>query len=181
FAQVTNPAIDPMREQLVMSLAMNLGPQGNLLEVGAEHACQIRIAQPVLTEQATSALRTVSDPTLRAVVVPALFSVAAGNVGLEPAVDDLCRRAVDAVSNGCGVLILSDRGVDAEHAPIPAPLAVSAVHHHLIRAGLRGRVSLVSETGEAREWSHIALLIAYGASAVHPYLALETVASLGAP
>ena len=181
FAQVTNPAIDPMREQLVMSLAMNLGPQGNLLEVGAEHARQIRIAQPVLTEQATAALRDVSEPSLRAVTLSTLFLVADGTRALEPGVDALCLSARDAVAAGCGVLILSDRGVDAEHAPIPAPLAISAVHHHLIRAGVRGRVSLVAETGEAREVSHVALLIAYGASAVHPYLALETVASLALP
>lgn len=178
FAQVTNPAIDPMREQLVMSLAMNLGPQGNLLEVGAEHARQIRIQQPVLTEGDVAALRSVTEPSLRAVTLSTLFDAAVGTAGLEPAVDMLCSAASDAVRSGCGILILSDRGVDENHAPIPAALAVSAVHHHLIRAGLRGRVSIIAETGEAREVSHIALLISYGASAVHPYLALETVASL---
>ncbi|HVS59801.1 MAG TPA: glutamate synthase large subunit [Gemmatimonadaceae bacterium] len=181
FAQVTNPAIDPIREQLVMSLAMNVGPQCNLLEETAEHAKQIRIAQPVLTEQAISALRGVTDPELRAVVLPALFRVADGARGLESAVDDLCRAASDAVAAGCGVLILSDRGMSVDQAPIPSPLAVSAVHHHLIRDGLRWRVSLIAETGEAREVSHLALLIAYGASAVHPYLALETVAAMARP
>ncbi|MEP6858695.1 MAG: glutamate synthase central domain-containing protein, partial [Gemmatimonadales bacterium] len=181
FAQVTNPAIDPIREQLVMSLAMNLGPQGNLLEETAEHAKQLRIAQPVLTEQAMSALRGVSDPTLRAVTLPALFPVADGADALEVAVDNLCRAAADAVEAGCGVLILSDHGMSAEYAAIPSPLAISAVHHHLIREGLRWHVSLVAETGEAREVSHLALLIAYGASAVHPYLALESVAALARP
>jgi len=181
FAQVTNPAIDPMREQLVMSLAMNLGPQGNLLEVGAEHARQIRIAQPVLTGQEIRALRSVAEPSLRAVTLHTVFAIADGTAALEPALDDLCARAEQAVADGCGVLILSDRAVDSEHAPIPAALAVSAVHHHLIRKGLRGRVSLVAETGEAREVSHVALLISYGASAVHPYLALETVAELSGP
>ncbi|HMI55756.1 MAG TPA: glutamate synthase large subunit, partial [Gemmatimonadaceae bacterium] len=189
FAQVTNPAIDPIREQLVMSLAMNLGPQANLLEETAEHAKQLRIGQPVLPEQAMSALRSVTDPMLRAVTLPALFAVLesrrngaapGSDRALEVAVDKLCLAASEAVSAGCGVLILSDRGVNADRAAIPAPLAVAAVHHHLIREGLRWRVSLVSETGEAREVSHLALLIAYGASAVHPYLALETVASLGA-
>src|SRR6266550_2076290 len=178
FAQVTNPAIDPMREQLVMSLAMNLGPQGNLLEETAEHAKQIRISQPVLTEKTIAALRGVTDPALQCVTLSTLFPVADGIGALAPAVDELCGAAADAVSSGCGILILSDRGVDAERAPIPAALAVSAVHHHLLRAGLRGRVSIVAETGEAREVSHVALLIAYGASAVHPYVALETVASL---
>src|SRR5437762_3038977 len=138
FAQVTNPAIDPMREQLVMSLALNLDPQGNPHEVCPEHARQIRMAQPVLTEQATAALRNVSEPSLRAVTLSALFPVAEGVGGLEPAVDELCRRAAQSVSDGCGVLILSDRAVDAANAPIPAALAVSAVHHHLIRQGLRG-------------------------------------------
>ncbi len=181
FAQVTNPAIDPIREQLVMSLSMNLGPQCNLLEETAEHAKQLRIAQPVLTEQAMSALRGVTDPALRAITLPALFPVAAGNRGLERAVDGLCRDASAAAAGGCGILILSDRGTDADQAPIPSPLSISAVHHHLIREGLRWRVSLVSETGEAREVSHFALLIAYGASAVHPYLALETVAAMSRP
>ncbi|MFL5593166.1 MAG: glutamate synthase large subunit, partial [Gemmatimonadaceae bacterium] len=200
FAQVTNPAIDPIREQLVMSLAMNLGPVGNLLEETPEHARQIRIAQPVLTEESIASLREISEPTLRAVTLPAVFAVAQGTAGLETAVEELCRAASRAVTEGCSdlapvsrfplpasrfplpaVLILSDRGVTPEYAPIPAPLAVAAVHHHLIREGLRWRVSLVAETGEAREVSHVALLIAYGASAVHPYLALETVAAFAPP
>src|SRR5207253_4164578 len=113
-----------------------------------------------------------------AVTLPALFPVAEGNRGLEVAVDELCLAATPAIAEGCGVLILSDLDVSATRAPIPAPLAVSAVHHHLIREGLRWRVSLVAETGEAREVSHLALLIAYGASAVYPYLALETIAAM---
>ncbi|MDQ3673680.1 MAG: glutamate synthase subunit alpha, partial [Gemmatimonadota bacterium] len=196
FAQVTNPAIDPIREQLVMSLAMNLGPQGNLLEETAGHAKQLRITQPVLDEQAMAALRGVTDPALRAVTLPALFpvwdhthalaispqsAISPHSAVLEGAVETLCTAAAQAVAGGCGILILSDRGMSADQAPIPAPLAVAAVHHHLIRKGLRWRVSIVAETGEAREVSHLALLLAYGASAVHPYLALETVASLARP
>jgi glutamate synthase domain-containing protein 2/glutamate synthase domain-containing protein 3 len=181
FAQVTNPAIDPIREQLVMSLAMNLGPQCNLLEETAEHAKQIRIAQPVLTDQGMSALLGVTDPTLRAVTLPTLFRIADGARGLQSAVDEICRLAVQVIGAGCGVLVLSDRGMNEDYAPIPSPLAVAAVHHHLIREGLRWRVSLVAETGEAREVSHLALLIAYGASAVHPYVALETVAAMARP
>ena len=181
FAQVTNPAIDPIREQLVMSLAMNLGPQGNLLEETAEHAKQLRVAQPVLTEQAMVALRGVSDPTLRAVTLPTLFPVAGGVDALESAVDELCHAAAEVVAAGCGVLVLSDREMSMDQAPIPSALAISAVHHHLIREGLRWRVSIVAETGEAREVSHLALLIAYGASAVHPYVALETVAAIARP
>ena len=178
FAQVTNPAIDPIREQLVMSLAMNLGPQGNLLEETAEHAKQIRVPQPVLTEESIAALRSVTEPALRAATLRALFPVSRGERGLEIAVQELCADASKAIENGAGILVLSDVAMNADLAPIPAALAVAAVHHHLIRAGLRWRVSLVAETGEAREVSHVALLIAYGASAVHPYLALETVGAL---
>jgi glutamate synthase domain-containing protein 2/glutamate synthase domain-containing protein 1/glutamate synthase domain-containing protein 3 len=181
FAQVTNPAIDPIREELVMSLAMNLGPQRNLLDETVEHAKQIRIAQPALTGRELSALRGVSDPELRAVTLPALFPVADGTVGLVSAVDALCNAAAREVAAGCGILILTDRGMSVERAPIPSALMVAAVHHHLIREGLRWRVSLVAESGEAREVSHVALLIAYGASAVHPYLALETVSALARP
>ena len=181
FAQVTNPAIDPIREQLVMSLAMNLGPRGNLLDETAGHARQIRISQPVLTASDISALRSVTDPSLRAATLPALFPASDSAGGLEAAVDALCRAATEAVTRECGVLILSDRGMSATEAPIPSPLAVAAVHHHLIREGLRCRVSLVAETGEARDVSQVALLIAYGASAVHPYLALETVAAMARP
>ena len=181
FAQVTNPAIDPIREQLVMSLAMNLGPQCNLLEETAEHAKQLRITQPVLTEQSMSALLGVTDPSLRAVTLPTLFRVADGARGLQLAVDEMCRLAVQVIGAGCGVIVLSDRGMSGEYAPIPSPLAVAAIHHHLIRERLRWRVSIVAETGEAREVSHVALLIAYGASAVHPYVALETVAAVARP
>ena len=180
FAQVTNPAIDPIREQLVMSLAMNLGPQRNLLEETDQHAKQIRITQPILTERAMFALRSVSDPDLRAVTLPALFRIADGSAGLEAAVDEMCSAAAREVASGCGILVLSDREMSADRAPIPAALMIAAVHHHLIREGVRWRVSLVAETGEAREVSHVALLIAYGASAVYPYLALETVAAIRA-
>jgi len=164
-----------------MSLAMNLGPQRNLLEETDEHARQIRIAQPVLTERAMSALRSVTDTDLRAVTLPALFSVADGAAGLQSAVDALCDAVTMEIAAGCGIVILSDRGVSHDRAPIPAALMVAAVHNHLIREGIRWRVSLVAETGEAREVSHVALLIAYGASAVHPYLALETVAASPRP
>jgi glutamate synthase domain-containing protein 2/glutamate synthase domain-containing protein 1/glutamate synthase domain-containing protein 3 len=181
FAQVTNPAIDPIREQLVMSLAMNLGPQRNLLDETVEHAKQIRIAQPVLTEHEMSALRGVIDPELRAVTLSALFPVTDGSMGLVLAVNELCTAAAREVAAGCGILILSDRGMSADWAPIPSALMVAAVHHHLIRERLRWHVSLIAETGEAREVSHVALLLAYGASAVHPYLALETVAALARP
>jgi len=178
FAQVTNPAIDPIREQLVMSLGVNLGPQGNLLDETPEHAKQIRLGQPVLTGADVAALRSVAEPALRSTTLRALFRAADGPAALAPAVDALCAEATAAIGAGYGILILSDRGVDAEWAPIPSLLAVAAVHHHLIRERLRSRVSLVVETGEAREVSHFALLVGYGAGAVHPYLAFETLAGM---
>ena len=167
FAQVTNPAIDPIRERVVMSLEMRLGPQRNLLDETAEHARQLRVEHPVLTRQEMAALRVLAE--LPVTTLETLF-----RDDLSKAVDALCERASSAVRGGCTILILSDRGVSRELAPIPSLLALSAVHHHLIREGLRARVSLVSESGDARDVSQIALLFAYGASAVHPYLALES-------
>ena len=174
FAQVTNPAIDPIREQLVMSLGMTLGPQGNLLDEQPAAARQLRIDQPILTEASLAALRGIDDLSVRPVSLSAVFSATIGASALAPALEALCREAEHAVRAGCGILILSDRATDVALAPIPALLAVSAVHHHLGRCGLRARTGLVVETGEARDVSHIALLIAYGAGAVCPYVALET-------
>jgi len=180
FAQVTNPAIDPIREQLVMSLAMYVGRQRNVLDETPEHARQLRLEHPVLTADAVELLRagTSSEVGLRAITLSARFSVADGAAGLEPALEGLCAAAIDAADSGFDVVVLSDREVDAQWAPIPSLLAVSAVHHALIRARLRSRVSLIVESDEAREVTHIAQLFAYGASAVHPGLALETVADL---
>jgi glutamate synthase (NADPH/NADH) large chain len=178
FAQVTNPAIDPIREQLVMSLAMNLGAQRNLLDDTPEHAKQVRLQQPILDDDAIAALRANLDPALGAATLRSIFRARSGAAGMSEAVERLCARAARAVRRGSTILILSDRGVDAEWAPIPALLAVGAVHHHLIREGLRARVSLIAETGEAREVSHFALLITHGAAAVHPYLALQTISEL---
>ena len=178
FAQVTNPAIDPIRERVVMSLGMNVGPQGNLLDETPEHARQLRLEQPVLTSRTMLALRSVTDPALRIATLPALFPARDGAAALALALHSLCCAAVAEVHAGCGILVVSDAGVDAARAPIPSLLAIAAVHHHLLREGLRARVSIVAETGEAREVAHFALLVGYGASAVHPYLALETVADM---
>jgi glutamate synthase (NADPH/NADH) large chain len=175
FAQVTNPAIDPIREQLVMSLGMFLGPQGNLLDEKPEHARQVRVEQPILTEAALAELRSLRDSTLRPTTLRTLFRASEGASGLACAVDLLCAKAEAAVRDGAGILILSDREMDAEWAAIPTLHAVSAVHHHLGRTGLRTQTSIVSETGEARDIPQIALLVGYGASAVCPYLALESI------
>ena len=174
FAQVTNPAIDPIREQLVMSLGVFLGPQANLLDERPEHARQLRLEHPILDEGTLAALCALDEPTIRPVTLDAVFLAASGASGLAPALDALCRDAERAVLGGCGILVLSDRVTNAEWAPIPSLLALSAVHHHLGRVGLRANTGLVVESGEVRDVSQVALLVAYGAGAVCPYLALET-------
>ena len=178
FAQVTNPAIDPIRERSVMSLAVRLGPQGNLLEEAAEHAHQLCLDRPLLTERELAALAQIPDAVLRPRVLGTLFRVADGRQGLADAVEALCTAAEQAVHDGASILVVSDRGVSVDSAPVPSLLAIAALHHHLLRKGLRGRVSIVAETAEAREVAHIALLLAYGASAVNPYLALQSVGQL---
>jgi glutamate synthase (NADPH) large chain len=178
FAQVTNPPIDPLREEMVMSLAMSLGPEQNLFDETPEHCQRILVQQPILTGAELAKVRALSQAPFSSETLHTLFDVAEDGAGLERAVEELCDRAEAAVRGGSTVLILSDKGVDEEHAPIPSLLATSAVHHHLVRTGLRTSTSLVVETAEAREVHHFALLIGYGASAINPYLAFETIADL---
>ncbi len=178
FAQVTNPPIDPLRESNVMSLQMYLGTSGNLLEEGAGAWRLLKLESPILADHQLAALRHLPDPELVPTTLPATFHVAGGAGALEEALDALCATAEHAARKGAVILILSDRDVDAEHAPIPMLLAVAAVHHHLIRKGQRMRTSLVVETGEARETHHVACLLGYGASAVNPYLALASVRAI---
>jgi glutamate synthase (NADPH) large chain len=175
FAQVTNPPIDPIREALVMSLSNRLGPRANLFEETPEHARQLHLDHPILTEAEFGKLRSISVGPFRTHTLSTLFPVGEGQRGMERALEALCEAAADAVRDGAGILILSDRGVDARHAPIPSLLANASVHHHLIRERLRTRTSLVVDTGEAREVHHFALLIGFGAEAIHPYLAFETI------
>ena len=175
FAQVTNPAIDPIREQLVMSLGMNLGRRRNLLDTTPEHARQIRIEQPVLNAGQFAAL---TDERLGAHVLPTLFRASDGGGAVERALESLGASAAVAARSGAELLILSDEGADATWAAIPSLLAVSAVHHHLIRERLRSAVSIIVRTGEARDVTQIALLISYGASAVYPALAFDTITDL---
>ncbi|MBI2873112.1 MAG: glutamate synthase large subunit [Chloroflexi bacterium] len=175
FAQVTNPAIDPLREQLVMSLYTYLGPRHSLLEETPEHAHLLRLPSPILSDAEMEAILCNPDPAFRCATLPALFRAKGGTAALEPALKELCARAEEAVAQGCSLLIVSDRGVDSEHAPIPMLLAVGALHHHLIRQGRRMSVSIIAETGEAREMHQMAALIGYGASAINPYLAVATV------
>jgi glutamate synthase (NADPH/NADH) large chain len=174
FAQVTNPPLDGIREELVTQIATSIGPEGNLLEPTPEACRQIKLKTPILDNAELAKIRHVDLPGFKATTVPMLFPVAEGAHGLARAMEDLCRRASVAVAEGFSYLILSDRGVDREHAPIPALLATAGVHHHLIREGQRVKVGLVIETGEPREVHHVALLLGYGAGAINPYLAFET-------
>jgi len=182
FAQVTNPPIDPIREQLVMELRMLIGPRPNLLGLGGygERGMRVAAAQPILTAAELRGLERIQDATAGALCSRTLdicFPVAAA-AGMESAIDALCEAAECAVEGGVNILILSDRRMDAARIAIPALLATAAVHHHLIRRGLRTRTGLVVETGACIEVHHAATLIGYGAEAIHPYTAFDTIAEL---
>jgi len=178
FAQVTNPPIDPIREQMVMSLVSYIGTERNILAETPEHCHTLKLPHPIVTNRDLEKLRRVSQGDFLATTLPALFAVEDAERGLERALDGLCRRASLAIQSGYTILILSDRGVDQDWAPIPSLLALTAVHNHLIREGSRTQVALIIESGEPREVMHYALLIGYGASAINPYLAVETLEDL---
>jgi len=178
FAQVTNPPIDPLRETLVMSLDTYLGPRGSLLEESEEHAHLLHLDNPLLEEWQLEQIRNLDDPAFKSATLSALFDPRQGPEELERAVERLCRQAEEAVDRGCGLLIISDRGVDATHAPIPSLLATAAVHHHLIRTGRRMRTDIIVEAGDAWDVHHLALLLGYGAGAICPYTAWYTVLSV---
>jgi glutamate synthase domain-containing protein 2/glutamate synthase domain-containing protein 3 len=180
FAQVTNPAIDPIREDLVMSLNGYIGSEGNLLDETPRHCQTLKLRHPIVTNWNLEKLRRVSWGDFLATTLPMLFHVEGGEEEMEKAVDQLCRRASLAIKSGYTLLILSDRGVDSEYAPIPSLLALSALHNHLVREETRNQVALIVESGEPREVMHFALLVGYGASAINPYLAIETLEDLHA-
>ena len=177
FAQVTNPPIDPIREELVMSLISMIGPRPNLLghEVGTHH--RLEVAQPILTDADLAKIRNIErlvDGQFKTDTLDITWPAAEGADGIGPALGRLCAEVTEAVEAGHNILILSDRAVSAERVPIPALLATSAVHHHLIRQGLRTKTGIVVETGEAREVHHFCVLAGYGAEAINPYLAFAT-------
>jgi glutamate synthase (NADPH) large chain len=174
FAQVTNPPLDAIREELVTTMGSTVGPEGNLLDPRPESCRQIEIAYPVIDNDQTAKLRHVYEPGFKSITLPMLFDPRKDGTGLEEAMAHLKRQASAAVDAGYTILILSDRGADRERAPIPSLLATAGVHHHLVRQGSRTRCGLVVETGDAREVHHCALLLGYGAGAVNPYLAFET-------
>ncbi|MFK7894340.1 MAG: glutamate synthase large subunit [Myxococcota bacterium] len=175
FAQVTNPAIDSIRERPVMTLDSTLGEEKNLLVETPEHAQLLRLHRPVLRDHELEAIRQINKPGFKSQTISTLYKVGEGGDGMRAAIDQLCKEASQAIDAGANILILSDRGVSPELAPIPALLATGAVHHHLIRESSRTRCGIVVETGEAREVAHYAMLVGYGAGAINPYLALETV------
>ncbi|HJO32920.1 MAG TPA: glutamate synthase large subunit [Anaerolineales bacterium] len=176
FAEVTNPPIDPLRERVVMSLRMRLGAHGNILEDGAQNTRPLELRSPVLLPAELRALQRQRQVPAR--TLSTLWDLSAGAEGLPAALQELQRAALEATNAGCRLLVLSDRGVDAQRTLLPALLAVSAVHHHLLRAGMRAHVSLIVDSGEPRNVHHLATLIGYGANAVCPYLALHVVPTL---
>ncbi len=181
FAQVTNPPIDSTREELVMSLVSMIGPRPNLLGHHAGTHYRLEVSQPVLTNAELAKIRHISSQiggAFRAATVDATWPASEGAAGLEKAVERICREATDAVLAGRNILILSDRAVSSERIAVPALLTTAAVHHHLIRQGLRTGTGLVVETGEAREVHHFCALAGYGAEAINPYLAFDTLEEL---
>ncbi len=178
FAQVTNPPIDPIREEMVMSLISYIGSERNILEEAPENCHMLKLAHPLLTNRDLEKLRRVSNRDLLATTLSTLFRASEGEAGLKRALDELCQRASLAVRAGYSLLILSDRGVDKDYAPIPCLLALAAVHNLLVREETRTQIALITESGEPREVMHFALLSGYGASAINPYLALESVENL---
>lgn len=178
FAQVTNPPIDPIREKMVMSLSTFLGGQEGFLNQQPEACHVVALKHPILTNKELEKLRSIDTGSFQSKTLQTYFRAKSTPGALQAGLDRLCRYAVDAVNDGFEVIILSDRAIDSEHAPIPSLLAVSAVHHHLIRKGLRGKVGLVVEAGDVWEVHHFACLIGFGATAINPYLALSTVRAL---
>jgi glutamate synthase (NADPH) large chain len=178
FAQVTNPPIDSIREELVMSLTSYIGNERNILDETPQHCHTLKLPHPILTNWDLEKLRRVSWGDFLACTLPMLYKVSGGEQELERALDGLCRRASLSIDQGYSLLILSDRGIDKNTASIPSLLALTAVHNHLVREGRRTQVALIIESGEPREVMHFCLLIGYGASAVNPYLAIETLEDL---
>ena len=180
FAQVSNPPLDAIREELVTSVETFVGSEGNLFDETQDQCRQLKVSEPILRNAEVAKIKDIDRNGIRSATLSMLFRPGDGPGALEGAMDLLCRQASESVEEGYEILVLSDRGVDAEHAPMPSLLAVSGVHHHLVREGTRTKAGLIVETGEAREVAHFALLFGYGAAAINPYLAYETIAGMTA-
>ncbi|MCA9393485.1 MAG: glutamate synthase large subunit [Candidatus Omnitrophica bacterium] len=175
FAQVTNPPIDPIREEVIMAEDVMLGAEANLIDETPEHCHRLRLSRPILTNEELEKVAAVDKGNLKGIKLKALWDVKEGAEGLAPALETLFAQADKAIDKGCSILVLSDRGVSKDKVAMPALLACAGLHHHLIRQGTRTKVSIVLETAEAREMHHFAVLIGYGANAINPYLAYETI------
>ena len=175
FAQVTNPPLDAIREELVTATEVMMGTEQNILETKAENCRQIKLKNPILSNAELAKIRHLDREGFKVATLPMLFPVQEGAAGLEKALEALFAAADDAITRGVNILILSDRGISPDQAPIPALLATAGLHHHLIRAKSRTQVALVVESGEPREVHHFAVLIGYGATAINPYMAYETI------
>lgn len=178
FAQVTNPPIDPIRERLVMSLRTHIGRNRNILEEGGSCAHLFSLATPIINNEDLTRIKSKEDDGLKSITIPILFDANGDSRALETAISEICKKAEEYSQQDYSILILSDRGKCSEKAAIPSLLATGAVHHHLIKAGLRTQISILVECSDAKETMHLALLIGYGASAVNPYLVFDTIADL---
>jgi len=178
FAQVTNPPIDPIREELVMSLISYIGAEGNLLDEKPEDCNRLELSQPILTNLDMAKLRDVNVGNFKTTTISTLFEASRGEEGFRQSLKEICAQADTAIDNGCNIIVLSDWGSSSKMASLPPLLATGAVHHHLIKNGTRGKVGIIVESGEPREVHHFALLIGYGAGAVNPYLVFETIEDL---
>ncbi len=174
FAQVTNPAIDPIREELVMSLDMYLGPEKNILQETHQHCHKLHVKQPILSNEELERIRKIKINNFKTKTISLLFR-ASGKSSFKSALDKICQQATQAIKKGYTFIILSDRGVNADYAALPSLLAVAAMHHHLTRKALRTQISIIVESAEPREVHHFALLFGYGADCINPYLAYEAV------
>jgi glutamate synthase (NADPH/NADH) large chain len=173
FAQVTNPAIDSIREEVVMSLECYIGPEANLVETTEQHANRLRVPHPILDNEELAALKHMNHSGWRALTIDITYDKSEGTEGLEKALESICFQATEAINDGYSLIVLSDRNVGEDRVPVSTLLATGAVHHHLVYNQLRTRIGIVVETGEAREVHHHCLLIGYGADAINPYLAFE--------
>lgn len=179
FAQVTNPPIDPIREELVMSLTEYIGAVGmNILTPNAEHCKMVRLNHPILTNTQLDLLCNIRYKGFKTVKLPMLYDTSKGRNGLQEDIASLCKQAEESVNEGVNYIVLTDREANDAHAPIPSLLAVSAVHHYLISVGKRVQTALVVESGEIREVMHAALLLGFGASALNPYMAFAVLDQL---
>ena len=178
FAQVTNPPIDGIREEIITSSSMLLGNAGNLLDPNKINTSGIFLESPILTNEQLNAIKHLNHDKFKTVVIPILYKAADGAKAMEKVLNKVFREADKAISEGVNIIILSDRGVNGEFAAIPALLASAGLHHHLIRKEIRTNVGIVLESGEAREVHHFCTLIGYGVTAINPYLAYETIKDL---